>query len=158
MDTIPHMSPPRVLVIEDGEEYSRLLGRFLADGFSFVRAGDGPAALELLEEQTFDALFLDMRFDRAARDRLLGDPDEAAARFGGDPERARRFLEDNQGTYILAALREAGVALPVVFSYDFDGEPRRWRNLQQAWGPLSYLSDNAGPDQIRAALRAATAG
>lgn len=34
------MRPPRVLVIEDGEEYSRLLDRFLVQHFVFVRAGD----------------------------------------------------------------------------------------------------------------------
>lgn len=150
------MRHPRVLVIEDGEEYSRLLGRFLVQHFVFVRAGDGPEALALLSTGAYDAVFLDMRFDRAAPERLLGDRAEAAARFGGDAERAQRFLEDNQGTYILAALRGAGCTLPVLLSYDFDGEPRRWRNLAQAWAPIAYLGDNAGPDEIHAALAAAT--
>ncbi|NOY27999.1 MAG: hypothetical protein GXP62_19205 [Oligoflexia bacterium] len=97
-----------------------------------------------------------MRFDRA--ERQLGDLAALDQRFGGDQERARRFVEDNQGTYILAALRDAGHALPVVFSFDFDAEPRRLANLQRRYGPLSYLRDTAGPAEIAAALRRACAG
>lgn len=149
---------PKVLVIEDGEEYSRLLRRYLAERFDFVRAGDGPSALALLADQAFAVVFLDMRFDRADPQRLLGDKAEVSDRFGGDATQAQRFLEDNQGTYILAALRESGCALPVLFSYDFDGEPRRFRHLAQSWGPLAYLSDNAGPERIREALERAAKG
>ncbi|MCA9573611.1 MAG: response regulator, partial [Myxococcales bacterium] len=131
---------PRVLVVEDGHEYIQNLQRFLADDFVFLRAGDGHEALGLLaappDGQPFDAVFLDMRFDRA--ERLLGDLAELTDRFAGDAERARRFLEDNQGTYVLAGLRDAGHALPALFSYDFDSEPRRFRNLEARYGPLAY--------------------
>jgi CheY-like chemotaxis protein len=143
---------PRVLVVEDGFEYITNLERFLAQDFELVRAGDGPEALERLAGEDFDVVFLDMRFDRAGR--LLGEGEELLHRFAGDPVRARRFLEDNQGTYILAALRAAGCTLPVVMSYDFDGEPRRFQNLARTHGPVSYLSDTAGPAEIRAALAA----
>ena len=153
---------PRVLVIEDGEEYVTGLRRFLGERFEFLRAGDGPEALDLLARirdgggPPVEVIFLDMRFDRA--ERLLGDADALAARFGGDGERARRFLENNQGAYVLAALRDAGWPQPVVFSYDFDSEPRRFRNLADRYGPLSYLHDTAAPAEIRAALDAARAG
>lgn len=147
---------PRVLVIEDGFEYITNLRQFLGGALVLDRAGDGPAALSILESSAFDAIFLDMRFDRAPT--LLGDLDELCARFAGDTARARRFLEDNQGTYILAALREAGCGLPVVMSYDFDGEPRRFQNLAKRYGPLGYLNDAAGPVEIRAALTAAARG
>ena len=96
----------RVLVVEDGHEYLTNLERFLGEDFEFQRAGDGLAALEMLSAAPFYALFLDMRFDRA--ERLLGDLDELVDRFAGDRGRARRFLEDHQGTYVLSALREAG--------------------------------------------------
>lgn len=145
------MSGARVLVIEDGEEYTHNLTRFLGQEFHFVRAGDGHEALALMGEG-FQAVFLDMRFDRVPADRLLGDLAGVADRFNGDAERAARFLEDNQGTYVLAALREAGCGLPVTFSYDFDSEPRRWANLSKRFGPVSYLTDTASPDQIRARL------
>lgn len=150
----------RVLVVEDGEEYSRNLARFPAqsDPLEFVRAGDGAAALDLLSRQPFDLLFLDMRFDRVSPGQLLGDVAELADRFNGDPVRARRFLEEHQGTYILAALRAAGHRQPAIFSHDFDGEPRRWAHLRRAYDPVHYLPDNASAAQILATFRAARQG
>ena len=64
------------------------------------------------------------------------------------------ILETHQGVYILAAIREKGCGLPVLISYDFSAEPKRWRHLESRYSPLQYLSDNVGPDQIRAALKA----
>lgn len=145
------MARPRILVIEDGSEYVENLTRFLGEEFDFSRAGDGLEALERLARDGVDAIFLDMKFDRARR--LLGDLGALVDRFVGDEERARRFLEDNQGAYVLAALREAGHVQPVLFSYDFDGEPRRYRNLEGRYGPLAYLADTADPAQIREAIR-----
>jgi len=148
----------RVLVIEDGFEYSETLTRFLADGYSWERAGSGPVALERLVAESFDVVFLDMRFDRAPEDQLLGDLEAAADRLNGDPVAARRFLEDHQGNYILAALRAEGHTVPVLVSYDFDGEPRRWARLQKRFAPLDYLPDNAGPADIAGRLRRLAAG
>lgn len=142
----------RVLVIEDGHEYSDMLARFLTEGFAFQRAGDGATAMRALTEHDFDVVFLDMRFDRVPEADLLGDREAIAARFNGDLDRTRRFLEDNQGTFVLAALRAAGQSVPVVFSYDFDGEPRRWGHVERHHAPVAYLGSNAGPEQIRAAL------
>lgn len=147
---------PRILVVEDGHEYITNLDRFLARDFAFTRAGDGPEALALLQARPFDVVFLDMRFDRASA--LLGDLDELADRFAGDRVRARRFLEDNQGTYVLAALRAAGHAQPVLFSYDFGGEPRRLKNLEARYAPVAWLSDAAGPSDIRQTLLRLCAG
>jgi CheY-like chemotaxis protein len=143
----------RVLVVEDGFEYTETLGRFLPEGFSWERAGSGGKALSRLEEENFDVLFLDMRFDRVGQEELLGDLAASADRFNGDPVQARQFLEDYQGNYILAAIREAGYPIPVLLSYDFEGEPRRWERLQARYGPVNYLPDNAGPEEIAARLR-----
>jgi len=139
----------RVLIIEDGLEYSETLGRFLGDAFAFERAGSGPAAIERLQGGApVDVVFLDMRFDRTPEAELLGDLDELLDRFNGDPEQARRFREDHQGTYVLAALRDAGLTVPVLVSYDFDGEPRRWTRLAQRFGPADYVPDNASPQDL----------
>jgi CheY-like chemotaxis protein len=146
------MNDVRVLVVEDGEEYTRNLQRFLTDGFGFQRAGDGAQALEALAGGGFDLVFLDMRFDRVAPGVLLGDLAETAERFNGDPVRARQFLEEHQGAYILAAIRAAGCGLPALFSHDFDGEPRRWANLVRLYAPVHYLPDNASPSAIRSTL------
>lgn len=145
----------KVLVVEDGFEYSETLQRFLSEGFTWERAGSGPRALELLPGD-WDAVFLDMRFDRVPENELLGDVAEVADRFNGDPVQARRFLEDHQGNYVLAAIRDAGHATPVLLSYDFDGEPRRWERLVQRYGPVDYLPDNASPSEIAARLRRLT--
>lgn len=144
----------RVLVIEDGEEYIRNLRRFLPARFELVRAGSGGEALALLEDQLFDVVFLDMRFDRVPPEALLGGLEQVANRFNGDLDRAQRFLEDNQGAYVLAALRDGACSLPVVFSHDFTDEPRRWANLEARYAPLDYLADNAGPEEVSERLGA----
>jgi CheY-like chemotaxis protein len=141
---------PRVLVVEDGHEYIETFGRYLGQEFEFVRAGDGDAALGLLSTEDWHAVFLDMRFDRA--ECLLGDLDALEVRFHGDRERAKRFLEDNQGTYIAAAIRSAGYQHPLLFSYDFDSEPRRLAHLRERYAPLAYIGDTAGPAEVREAL------
>lgn len=150
--------PIRVLVIEDGTEYVESYERFLARGFAFRRAGSGVEALALLRagagaDPPFDAVVLDMRFDRAPEAELLGDLDEVAERFNGDAVQARQFLEDHQGTYILAALREAGCGLPVLLSYDFSTEPRRWERLAARYAPVGYVADEAAPVDVGEQLR-----
>lgn len=148
----------RVLVIEDGYEYSETLGRFLSEGFEWVRAGSGPQGLAALSDgSTYDVVFLDMRFDRAPKGELLGDVEAIADRFNGDPVQARRFLEDHQGNFVLKALRDAGHLVPVLLSYDFDGEPRRWQRLVDRYPPVDYLPDNASPANISSRLRALNA-
>ena len=142
-----------VLVVEDGSEYSELFSRYADADLTFLRAGDGAEALARVASGGVDLLFLDMRFDRVEAARLFGDMAATAERFNGDPVRARQFLEENQGLYILAALREAGCALPAVFSHDFDGEPRRWANLERRYAPVSYLRDNASAGEVMERLR-----
>lgn len=142
-----------ILVIEDGYEYTETLEQFLGEGFSWERAGSGPRALERLGAGGIDAVFLDMRFDRVSEEELLGDVAAVADRFNGDAVQARQFLEDHQGNYVLAALREAGIELPVLVSYDFEGEPRRWQHLVERFGPVDYLPDNAAPGEIAERLR-----
>ena len=148
----------RILVIEDGTEYSDTLGRFLSAGFAWSRAGCGPEALRILEKSTFDAVFLDMRFDRCPADQLLGDLMLTTERHDGDAVAARRFLEDHQGSYILAGMRIAGHRLPVLFSYDFGGEPRRWERIANRYAPVEFLAGNAGPGEISASLQRMVSG
>lgn len=146
----------RVLIIEDGFEYIETLKRFLSEGFEWTRAGSGPAAIERLQSDAPDAIYLDMRFDRVPEGQLLGDVAATADRFNGDPVQARHFLEDHQGTYVLAALREAGIDTPVLMSYDFGSEARRWERMRQKYAPVDYLPDNAPPTEVARRLRALT--
>lgn len=141
-----------VLVIEDGFEYSELLARFLREGFRFRRAGNGAEAAEACRAERFDVLFLDMRFDRVPPGELVGDLGVLTERFNGDPVRARQHLEEQQGLYILAELRRAGVETRAVFSHDFAAEPRRWALLERQYAPVGWLADNASPGEIRRVL------
>ena len=137
----------RVLVVEDGHEYIESLQRFMGEGFTLGRAGDGFEAMKCLEDGTWDVILMDMCFDRSSA--LLGKSPELVRRLGGDEERVRLHLEQHQGTYIVASIREAGHRTPVVFSYDFDAEPRRFSNLRRRYAPLAYLDDMAGPPDFR---------
>lgn len=141
----------RILIVEDGYEYQQTLTRFLPE-VEWVRAGHGGEALALLQTSSFDAVYLDMRFDRIAPDELLGDLAATADRFNGDPVQARAFLQDHQGIFVLDAIRAAGNRLPVVISYDFTDEPRRWTRIEARHRPVAYLPDVAGPDAVRRTL------
>ena len=141
----------KVLIVEDGHEYSETMARYLGNGFTLGRAGDGVDALDMLRAEHWDVVFMDMRFDRAHR--LLGEEGAVRNRFGGDPERIRRFLERHQGTYIADAIRAAGYGTPILFSYDFGREPGRWEHLSDRLGRVAYTHDTAGPADVRAALR-----
>lgn len=149
----------RILVIEDGSEYTDTFGRFLSDRFEFVRAGSGPAALEALRRGSFDGVFLDLRFDRTPDAELVGDAGALAEeRFGGDRVAARRHLVEEQGLYVLALLRREGFRVPVLIGHDFAREPRRLQRLQAVNGPLDAISSVLEPREVAERLRALTAG
>lgn len=148
----------RILVIEDGSEYTDTFGRFLGDRFVFTRAGSGGAALAALRVAPFDAVFLDLRFDRTPEAELVGDLAALAEeRFGGDRFAARRHLVEEQGLYVLALLRREGIGVPVLIGHDFGREPRRLERLRAAMGPLDAISGVLEPRDVAARLAALTA-
>jgi hypothetical protein len=125
----------RVLVIEDGREYEELARAFFSD-VAITRAGDGGAALR--DAANADCFLVDLRFDRLAIDALLGDLGDVAQRlFGGDRNRALRHLQDQQGVYILRALRQSGHAQRAVFVHDFS--TRRLANLRALYGDVAAV-------------------
>lgn len=125
----------RLLVIEDGGEYEEFARLFLADRFEVVGAHTALEALAEAERRAFDAMLIDLRFERARVEDLIGDVAATAARrFAGDEARAVRWLKEQQGTLILAALRDGGHAQPAVFVHDF--APRRLANLRALYGDV----------------------
>ena len=46
-----------------------------------------------------------------------------------------------------------GLRLPVLLSYDFAGEPRRWERLRARFAPIDHLPDDASPSEVRQRLR-----
>jgi hypothetical protein len=127
----------RLLVIEDGDEYLEFARVFLRS-WELVAAKSGAAALEQLAAQACDALLIDLRFERAEPESLLGDLDDTATRlFAGNRARALRHLQDQQGTLILGALRRAGHRQPALFVHPFP--PRRLDNLRQLYGAVDAV-------------------
>ena len=143
---------PAILVIEDGDEYLENLRRFVP-GPEFVQAHCGADALVVLARQPVDLVYLDMIFDRIAYGDLLGDHAAATREHNGDPVRAWRYLQHNQGLFILNALAAAGHGrLPVILAYDFSREPRRLEHLSRLYPNLRWVPDAVGPDEIRGLL------
>lgn len=141
-----------VLVVEDGDEYITNFQTFVSDGFRYRQARSGDAACRMIGERAPDLVYLDMRFDRTPEEELLGSMVELTARFNGDVARARRFQQDNQGLFVLRALRQAGFSGPVILSYDFGPEERRFKALSARDPALSYCPDYADAGTIRDAI------
>ncbi|MCA9541360.1 MAG: hypothetical protein KC620_20810 [Myxococcales bacterium] len=138
-----------VLIIEDGDEYRESLTRFVP-GPTYVQTRSGDAALAVLRAQPVDLIYLDMRFDRIPRGELLGDHARATRENNGDPVRGWRYLQNNQGLFILHALTEAGFgSMPVILSYDFTREATRLRHLQKRYPSLAWVPDAITPEAIR---------
>ncbi|RLB53724.1 MAG: hypothetical protein DRJ42_11160 [Deltaproteobacteria bacterium] len=128
----------RLLVIEDGHEYEEFARLFLADAFSIVASHSSEQALAALADASFDAVLLDLRFDRTPAADLTGDiPGTAERLFAGDTARALRYIKEQQGTLVLAQLREAGCDVPVVFVHDFPA--RRLHNLRRMYGAVAAV-------------------
>lgn len=141
-----------VLVVEDGDEYLTNLSTFVADGITYRQARSGEAAQRMIRERRPDLVYLDMRFDRTPEAELLGSMVELTARFNGDVGRARRFQQDNQGLFVLRALRDAGYVGPVILSYDFGPEERRFGALRARDPDLHYCPDYADARTIRTTI------
>ena len=133
------MSERTVLIVEDGDEYLENLTRFVP-GPTYVQARSGTRAVEILRTRPIDLIYLDMRFDTRQNN--------------GDPLRGWRYLQNNQGLFVLNALSAAGFANhPVVLAYDFSREATRLRHLQTRYPRLTWVSDAVTPEEIRALMQ-----
>jgi len=143
---------PTILIIEDGDEYLENLARFVP-GPRYLQAHATAGALGILAEHAVDMIYLDMRFDRVPLADLVGDHARVTLEHNGDPVRAWRHLQNNQGLFILDALRRAGHGdLPVILAYDFSREPRRFEHLLRAHPSLVWVPDSASPAEIRSLM------
>jgi len=130
---------PTLLVIEDGNEYSEFASTFLSRAFHILSVHNGQEALAVLSRQTISAFLIDLRFDRVPLSDLMGNAKECADRlFAGDMQRAFRYLQDQQGILILAAIRQHRHPQPAVFIHDFP--ERRLQNLQKLYGAVFAVS------------------
>ena len=139
---------PRLLIVEDGNEYLDRFNRFLGDDFDFVTAQDFEGARDAAAGA--DGLLLDLDFRRTPPGRLVDEGGPVAA--GIDPE-TRRRLAETQGILILRQLRAAGIALPAILFADID-DAERARFLERTLAPLTIASSRLGIREIGALLRA----
>ena len=138
-----------VLIVEDGDEYLENLSRFVI-GPRYLQAHSGGEAIEILRQEAVDLIYLDMRFDRIPRGQLVGDHAAATEEHNGDAARAWRFLENNQGLFILDALGQAGFGeLPTILAYDFSREQKRWEHLRARYPRLAWVRDGVSAEEIR---------
>jgi CheY-like chemotaxis protein len=143
---------PRILVIEDGFEYTRALERIAADAAELVRAADAGEAEALLEAGPCRAVLLDVVFDRTPTERLAGGGPELLARFGGDRARATEHLAQQQGFYIADALAPRLAESRVLMAYDFSGDPARLEALRERLPGLEGIREGTGLDDVLARL------
>ncbi|MFH1808122.1 MAG: hypothetical protein ABIJ09_05220 [Pseudomonadota bacterium] len=143
-----------LLIVEDGNEYFENFVAFLP-GLQIQQAHDGATALRILQlKPPTQLVFLDMRFDRTARQLLLGDPQEVLDGYAATLDEAWSFLEKNQGLYIYRAIRQAGlVAVPILISYDFSRELDRWTTVARGDERVAWVADSATPDDLSASIR-----
>jgi len=128
-----------MLVVEDGTEYEEFAKAFLGDRFDVVAARSASEALRVLRTDHVDVLLVDLRFERAPVEALVGDVDSTARRlFGGDRARALRWIKDQQGTLVLAEIRRAGFSQRAVFVHDFPKE--RLGNLAKLYGDVHAVA------------------
>lgn len=140
----------KVIVIEDGDEYEKFARLFLSDVCEIRAAHSARETLALIDENPADAFLVDLRFDRASKDQLEGGVEETARRlFSGDPASALTYLKDNQGTLVLAKLREEGHSERAVFVHEF-AEPVL-ANLKQLYGDVVAVP-SFDASEIRKAL------
>jgi CheY-like chemotaxis protein len=146
------MGEPTILIVEDGDEYRDNLARFVP-GPRYLQAHSGAEALRMLAAGPVDLVYLDMRFDRIPNGDLMGDHVAATKEHNGDPVRAWRHLQTNQGLYILEAMRTSGHAgLPVIVAYDFSRQLRRYERLREIHPTLRWVPDDVTPARIRALM------
>jgi len=145
-----------ILIVEDGDEYLDNLSRFVA-GPRYLQAHNGREALDFLTSETVHLIYLDMRFDRIPLSDLLGDHTRATNDHNGDPARAWRYLQNNQGLFILHFLGEQGFGhTPVILAYDFSREVRRLDYLKKNYPNLGWVPDAVTPEEIRKLIRELT--
>lgn len=124
-----------MLVVEDGTEYEEFAKTFLGERYDVTAARSASEAIAALKQAPVDVLLVDLRFERAPADTLVGDVESTARRlFGGDRARAIRWIKDQQGTLVLAEIRKAGFAQRAVFVHDFPEE--RLKNLAKLYGDV----------------------
>ena len=144
---------PRVLIAEDGDEYTERFSRLLGTQFSFARVASFSELLQALANPSGDsgnstaALVLDLDFRRTPRELLV----DAQGNPAGAANAAE--LAEVQGILILRALRARGEPLPALLCADLD-DPEHCAFLCEELRPLQISPSSESLPAIAARLHA----
>ena len=137
---LPGAAGMRLLVCEDGTEYTERFRRFLGGEFEFVRAANFAEALRLSPDAR--VLLFDLDFRRTDPALLVDESGAPAAKSAAEV----------QGILLLRALRSRGIALPALLFADLDDADRTAR-LEAELAPLQVVSSSEGLPRIAQRLR-----
>ena len=139
---------PRLLIIEDGDEYSERFTRLLGDRFQFERAGSFAELLARLAPERDAppaALVFDLDFSRTPAAALV-DVDGARA-----PAQMAAQLAPVQGLVMLRALRQRGDRRPALLCADLDNAAREQR-LREELAPLEISPSSESMSELATRL------
>jgi DNA-binding NarL/FixJ family response regulator len=144
-DLASRSSLPRVIVVEDGLEYTERFSRLLSAQFIFERVADFSTLVSALETAA-SVVLLDLDFRRTPVDQLI-DGEGGAASPNGAAE-----LAAVQGILILRSLRKRGERLPALLCADLD-DPEQARLLCEELGPLQISPSSESLPELANRLR-----
>ena len=139
---------PRVLIAEDGDEYTERFSRLLGGQFAFERVTSFSELLRALVVPA-SALILDLDFRRTPRELLV----DAQGNPAGAADAAE--LAEVQGILILRALRARANPLPALLCADLD-DPERAAFLCEELRPLQISPSSESLPAIAARLHQLT--
>ena len=142
------MTLPKLLVIEDGEEYTLRFQRFLGQDIAFSRVISLAAARTALAERPL-GLLLDLDFRRTPREDLVDDQGCVDLSLG---DGGFALLSEQQGILILRALRADGCALPALLFADLPDD-NQTRYLETSLAPLRIIPSDESLPNIAAEIR-----
>lgn len=137
------------LIVEDGAEYLERFRRFGGGELRFIHASSLSAAEAAIAAESPAGLLFDLDFRRTPPAQLIDEHGASAAHL---PAAEQRRLAQQQGIYILLALRKRGNALPAVLCADLDDAEQR-RYLEETLAPLTIVGSSESLREILHHLR-----
>lgn len=137
------------LIVEDGAEYLERFRRFGGPELRFAHATSLAAAEAAIAGDPPVGLLFDLDFRRTPPDELV---DEHGASAAALPATEQQRLAQQQGIYILLALRRRGSTLPAVLCADLDDAEQR-RYLEANLAPLTIVGSSESLREILQHLR-----
>lgn len=137
------------LIVEDGNEYLDRFRRFGGPDLRFANAASLAATEAAIATDAPAGLLFDLDFRRTPADALI---DENGASAFALPAAEQRRLAQQQGIYILLALRRRGIALPAVLCADLEDDEQR-RYLAATLAPLTIVGSSESLREILGHLR-----